>query len=308
MKLNMFSTDEERLRRCILERQKECRLSSRDLYEIQGTFESVVFGEPLAFDCTNYTYLCHPTHTIVRPDYRLLDSDYKLIKERCLLKAQQIVFLCPGTNSVLFLRSLHDYFLKNIRYDESYHPNDIMGPLLKGVGVCEGISKSFKLCCDLRGIDCITVNGILSGGAHMWCRVLLGGKWYNIDVSSDINSYDGKSMMLDHFLVSDRILLRTHTFVKSTGTVCVSDDLDPYYKNGLSIDSERKLREELTKRKRLRSLSMSVRLEYLRPGTDYRNALFRIIDSVYSGTGYDCSLNCNLGMCTYHIILRHQQQ
>lgn len=54
--------------------------------------------------------------------------------------------------------------------------------------VCEGYSKAFQYLCDLSGIPCYTVTGVMQGGTgagrHMWNIVPLGGKNYLVDVTN----------------------------------------------------------------------------------------------------------------------------
>ena len=50
--------------------------------------------------------------------------------------------------------------------------------------VCEGYSKAFQYLCDLGGLDCISVSGLMDGGGHMWNVVTLEGKNYLVDVTN----------------------------------------------------------------------------------------------------------------------------
>ena len=54
--------------------------------------------------------------------------------------------------------------------------------------VCEGYSKAFQYLCDLGGLDCISVSGIMSSdtdaGPHMWNVVTLEGQNYLVDVTN----------------------------------------------------------------------------------------------------------------------------
>lgn len=54
--------------------------------------------------------------------------------------------------------------------------------------VCEGYAKAFQYLCDLSGIPCYTVTGVMQGGTgaggHMWNIVPLDGKNYLVDVTN----------------------------------------------------------------------------------------------------------------------------
>jgi|GEM_PF-2978727 len=61
--------------------------------------------------------------------------------------------------------------------------------------VCEGYTIAFKLVCDALGIPCLFVcgNAYSNGGwgRHAWNQVLLGGKWYAVDVTFDDPTVSG---------------------------------------------------------------------------------------------------------------------
>ena len=54
--------------------------------------------------------------------------------------------------------------------------------------VCEGYAKAFQYLCDLGGLDCISVSGVMAGGTgaggHMWNIVTLDGENYLVDVTN----------------------------------------------------------------------------------------------------------------------------
>lgn len=54
--------------------------------------------------------------------------------------------------------------------------------------VCEGYAKAFQYLCDLSGLDCISVSGVMAGGTgsggHMWNIATLEGANYLVDVTN----------------------------------------------------------------------------------------------------------------------------
>lgn len=51
------------------------------------------------------------------------------------------------------------------------------------VVVCDGISKAYSLLCNMEGIDCLRVMGMVSSGGHAWNKVKLSGNWYVVDIT-----------------------------------------------------------------------------------------------------------------------------
>ena len=59
-----------------------------------------------------------------------------------------------------------------------------------GEGVCEAYTRTFKAICDRLDIPCICVYGLYSPKStinepHIWNYLLIGGKWYGVDVTHD---------------------------------------------------------------------------------------------------------------------------
>ncbi|WP_054955655.1 transglutaminase domain-containing protein [Paenibacillus dakarensis] len=72
------------------------------------------------------------------------------------------------------------------KYNDSFTAYGIM---VNKVGVCESYAATYKLLSDLAGLDSIVVTGYLGSVPHAWNKVLLDGKWYNVDsTNNDANS------------------------------------------------------------------------------------------------------------------------
>ncbi len=78
-----------------------------------------------------------------------------------------------------------DFYLEGILYD-----------LDKQVAVCDGISKTFALLCNIEGIEAIKVNGEVESstgyGDHAWNKVKLGDNWYCVDITWADYTYNGE--------------------------------------------------------------------------------------------------------------------
>ena len=126
-------------------------------------------------------------------------------------------------------KAIHDYMVVNIDYDYDNYladtiPNasyNIIGALKNKYAVCAGYAKTFKLLCELAGLECTYVTGT-AGGPHAWNQVKIDDKWYNVDVtwddpvSTDKLFDDHKYNRYSYFLISDEIMYKNH---KANGTV-----------------------------------------------------------------------------------------
>lgn len=147
------------------------------------------------------------------------------------------------------IRAIHDYLVLNITYDkellEKTYQNDkdvskYNGFYLEGVfidkrAVCEGISKSFAVLCNIEGIPCIQVIGFQTnnpnGVGHAWNKVYLDGKWYIVDVTSDgiIVNESFEVLSYQYFLITETQMNKKYTAKTRTNVVC--DTLFETYKN-----------------------------------------------------------------------------
>ena len=123
------------------------------------------------------------------------------------------------------IRKIHDYIINNSKYDRNrsdknifdYKSNNAYGVLLEGYGICSGYTDSMMLFLEKLGIESYKV----SSDNHVWNKVLINNKWYNLDLTwDDPISSDGKDLLLhDFFLISDEDMLKLdkteHTYDKS---------------------------------------------------------------------------------------------
>lgn len=96
------------------------------------------------------------------------------------------------------LRKVHNYLVKTVKYDSEEanreksdaESHSIVGALINGVSVCEGVAKAFSFIVSQFGIDNKIVAGTSDGEPHAWNMVVLNGNAYHIDVTNDIENFD----------------------------------------------------------------------------------------------------------------------
>ncbi len=114
---------------------------------------------------------------------------------------------------------IHDYIVKNVRYDyvtagnldanSLSHAYDIYGAAIEGLAVCEGYSKLFQYLCYCTGINATQISGVADGGPHMWNTVKLDGEWYQMDVTW--NDTDNEWLYYKYFNLTDTEMGKNHT-------------------------------------------------------------------------------------------------
>ncbi len=131
---------------------------------------------------------------------------------------------------------IHDFICDNVRYDKLKKPysHEVTGPLINGVGVCEGIAKTVQLLCGELGVECITAVSAADPEndvkyAHAWNVVKIDGRYYHMDATYDntLGRYGGRRY--DYFNLDDRRFFRDHRAVIYPVPECTDPD-GFYYK------------------------------------------------------------------------------
>ena len=90
--------------------------------------------------------------------------------------------------------AIYHYITSHVTYDFSgvsvgdHIAHSSYAALCKNHAVCQGIALSIYHMMLKSGIDCRLVSGYLTGGAHGWNLVKLGGKYYYVDATNDLGS------------------------------------------------------------------------------------------------------------------------
>ncbi|MCQ2406634.1 MAG: peptidase [Oscillospiraceae bacterium] len=201
------------------------RLETEELYDV---FMLLRLDHPELFWSTGfkYKYYSDSPNIIFIPEYLFEKS--KIAEHKKAMQARVARLAKAASENKTDLdkeRFIHDFLVESVCYDKLKKPysHEIIGPLGQGVGVCEGIAKSFKVLCDAVNIPCIIAycgnnpdKGIKY--RHMWNVVKIGGKWYHIDATFDNSLTKGLASLApdcgeiryDYFNLDDTAIFRDH--------------------------------------------------------------------------------------------------
>lgn len=200
------------------------------------------------------------------------------------------------------VKLFNDVLASTVVYDESA-PNcrDIYGVFVGKKAICGGFSKAFSYLCGKAGIETATVTGDADGQPHMWNKVRIDGKWYNIDVTYSVpGDSEANYIRYDYFCVPDKMLAESRTVYEQSYKYpeAVSDDGNYFAKNGLVAESwaEAKiiLRDELIRCSEDKSFPVQVKCSDKKV---YEEVSFNLFDNstkyaldIYS-EAYDSAVN-----------------
>lgn len=205
------------------------------------------------------------------------------------------------------LRYIHDFICGNVRYDKlkKEYSHEIIGPLSQGVGVCEGIAKSFKLLCDRLHIWCIVAlsdNNPEKGirYRHTWNVVRLNGQYYHVDATFDNSLGTPDSIRYDYYCLSDRAFFRDHEPVIHPVPACSDSGRFYYRETKLSFTKT----EEVSNRVRQAMKKNRTLVFHWRGGYLTRDTLAEItalIRSAAGETGKTAEIRVNWPQAVFHI-------
>lgn len=208
----------------------------------------------------------HPLSLTIRPNYRLghrealavlramVDKTDKVVREVCARRLPMRPGEPAREDYADDLRKLHDWLARCFTYADGERPyaHEAAGPLVYGLGVCEGAAKAMKFLCDRCGIACCVVSGQARGsadpaeafGPHSWnlVRTRSGGGdvWTNVDVTFDAGISHGL-VRHDYFGRTDAELADTHRRNVPSPLPPGTTSLDFYERTGRAATSAREL-------------------------------------------------------------------
>jgi len=207
----------------------------------------VLSDMPIFFDSDTCSFSVSDNSYRIRPYYSYSDDEYNYIRDECTNKLIYAVHQLVTEDNYTTALNLHDYICRNVVYstDNDKMNHTWINPVLKSKGVCDGISKLFMIMCNLADIDCALIRGTAIGlndskpGPHAWNIILIEGKWYNIDVTFDLN-FKFSDCNRDYFCASDEDICKDHY---CTHPMNLCNDKSQYYhrKKGVTIVNREQL-------------------------------------------------------------------
>ena len=196
------------------------RLDTRRLGEI---FSMVKLDDPLIFHTGSLSFVAKDgaSNITVKPVYSMKKQEYSSTVEIVKKRVRKVMAPADGFLPIETEKYIHDYIVRNVRYDKlkKTYSHEVTGPLCHGIGVCEGMSKVFKLLCDAAGIECLVVTGIgvppnaatgKKSERHAWNIVIINGVAAALDVTFDASLSSGGRICRAFFNVSDEVMRTCH--------------------------------------------------------------------------------------------------
>ena len=124
-------------------------------------------------------------------------------------KFNEIITKLDNEDEISSIYKIFNYITDNLVYDNDgvektkINNQNLIGPVLKNIGVCEGYAKYLEQILSLINVEVITVGGggQKEEGGHIWNQVLVNDTWYNADVVSAYYSKENMCLVKDSNLL-----------------------------------------------------------------------------------------------------------
>ena len=216
--------------------------------EISKAFDALLWDNPMFFYTSSYTITSSAQKKlcIFKPNYLFAPHTAKQYKDRIIQYLQQFNGI-QGMADMEKELYVHDFCLNNFKYDYAFgeHAYSVLGPVMKGAAVCEGISKFVKLALDHLRVKNIIVHGNASGpmqgtnSKHAWNIVKISGQTFHLDVTFNLSQTTAQNRY-DYFNLSDEEIKKDHSFANDFPK-CVTSDMDYYNVHGMTANSPAEL-------------------------------------------------------------------
>ena len=195
---------------------------------LQNEHPEIFYLENISLGTNNQNIL---TFTYSMTDDEIKENQ-KLIDNEC----KKIVSTIPKDASD-FEKTLivHDYITSHYEYDTSYQIRTLPDTVKEKKCVCQGYSYLFMhIMNNYLNIECTSVPSIECN--HMWNKIKIDGKWYNVDVTAD-DPTPNMSTYTNHssFLLSDEDIKTVSPSLHSVwndtqwdGTPAITAESDDY--------------------------------------------------------------------------------
>ncbi len=178
------------------------------------------------------------------------DTSFATDEDRlCASTVFSVASACKAADDYQTVRNIHDYLVSNTVYTltPSEYCHTIKACILDHKCVCDGYAKTFRILCEANNIACLFVPGIGNGNDHAWNKVLIDGRWYNVDCTFDDPVPDSGANRVSHnyFCLTDAVFEASGYIWDHAGFPVADSDLYDENKSLFAAVPNASNREEL---------------------------------------------------------------
>ena len=231
---NKLSKNERKLYKKILKGIK----SLESIVEINATFKKTEICEILRgiiYDHCELFYLdinsIEYSNNKIYLKYLLNLCEIGCFENKIVRYIKNNFSICKEKTDYDKVHFVHDFIAKTVVYDSN--KSSFLSIINKGSGNCMAIAMLAKLIFDYLNICSILCEN--SKNKHAWNLVKIDNKWYELDITKDINKY---GVIIHTFLnITTDEMVRMCGLTNNTNIKCLSNDANYYQRNNLIFNN-----------------------------------------------------------------------
>lgn len=224
----------------------EIQLPAASVRELSKIFDCVLRDNPLIFYVSSFNVTGDSQKCRFFPQYKLASHTAKRHIDEIMRYLKAFDQVRSGTEIEKEIY-VHDFCLDRFKYDYSFgeHAYSVLGPVLGGAAVCEGIAKFANLALDYLGVKSLIAYGKgqdpIRGTreAHSWNIVEIAGETFHLDITFDMTIKTCHNRY-DYFNLCDAEISKDH-FYEKIFPVCKTSGKDFYSTRGMTVNSPKEL-------------------------------------------------------------------
>lgn len=269
--------------------------------KVKEIYYMIIKDNPMMFHIhpNKFVYFVVGDYIWVEPKYVYDKQKATEIMHKINLKIKPLEQKLRTINSKLEREKfIHKYLMSIVKY--GYSENDfechtIVGSIINRKAVCDGISKAFKLLCDLGKINCNIIHGdswneYEKPQNHAWNMVKINKNWYHVDMTWNINlSERFKYVRYDYFNIREIDVIKDHRNFEKL-EICNSLENNFFYEKKCILNGKEELEKFLVEKfKSIKNEDASKNIYfklYIEENVDVYNLISSVINKVSIKTWY----------------------
>lgn len=232
---NSLPADEKELYNLILDGVKKRMASVTTTKNYKGetikkVYQDVYFQEPELFWFMAVEQTFTDNQKDISLNYKFSEAEQKTMQAKLDAASNAIIAKFPANASTFQkLEIIHDTLVLTSTFSkDGTYATTCYGPIVDGVSQCEGYAKSMAYMCNKIGVDNVRITGNNDKGlSHAWNKLLVNGKWYNMDITwDDPIGMSNDYLKHTYFLVPDILVNSKSHFPVTTFTPPTANSID----------------------------------------------------------------------------------
>jgi len=236
--------------------QKTFLLPTSDPEICDKAYQYCLLDNPLLFYAGDVSLWRSTGGITVKVNYKVKEKELYEIWQETDRIIRLVRAKCNGKSDIKKEELIHNTMVRSVVYkDSDYMPvHSSYAAFMYRKAVCDGISKMSKILFDAVDLPSVIVFGTswqsmnesgkhLNEGAHAWNMVKIGGNFYHVDVTFDLNLSNEHHIRYDYFNLTDEQISREHSY--QIGIRTPKEEGDYYHTRGTYFNNKEKLRKYL---------------------------------------------------------------